>query len=133
MLWKYFQRQLGNESQNLPYCCSLQSAVVYSFSEIGSTFPVLFWHYVANCLWLPGMVSICSIGKCKYDWFLHEGLLFDWLIFLLYLLQFACCSKYSAKTTNVLFLNLFLHFLHQLVLKNLRIFVTVIQSTFTAY
>ena len=37
-------------------------------------------------------------------------------------------SKYSTKTTNFLFLNLFLHFLYPLVLKHLRIFITVMQS-----
>ena len=62
-----------------------------------------------------------------------EGLLHDWLIFILYLLQFACYSKYSAKTTNFLFLNLFLDFLHPLVRKHLRIFVTIMQSNFTAF
>ena len=62
-----------------------------------------------------------------------EGLLLDWLIFILYLLQFACYSKYSAKTTNFLFLNLFLDFLHPLVRKHLRIFVTIMQSNFTAF
>ena len=111
-LYVYFQRKLGNKYQNLPYCFSLQSVVVYNFTEIESTFPVPFWDYVADCLWFRDMVSICLRRKRKQDWFLNEGLLLDWLIFLLYLLQFVWCSKYSAKTTNFLFWNLFLHFLH---------------------
>ena len=35
--------------------------------------------------------------ECKYDWFLDEGLLLDWLTFLLYLLQSVYCLKYSPK------------------------------------
>ena len=59
--------------------------------------------------------------------FLHEyeGLLLDWLIFLLYLLQSVCYSKYSAKTTNFSILNAFLNFLHPFVLPYFGIFVTV--------
>ena len=132
MLRKYF-RKLRNKSHNLPYCSSFQSVVVYKSTEIKSTFPVRFWDYVAGCLWLRGIVSICFLRKGNYDCFLHEGLLLDWFIFLLYLLQFACCSKYSPKTTNFLFLNLFLHFLHPLALKHLRIFVTVMRSNFAAF
>ena len=132
-LYIQFQRKLGNKSHNLPYCFSHQSVVFYNFTEIENTFPVLFWDYVADCLWLRGMVSICLLREGKYDRFLHKGLLLDWLIFLLYLLQFVCCSKYSAKATVFLFLNLFLHFLHPLVLKHLRIFVTVMQSISTDF
>ena len=110
----------------MQYCSSFQSVVVYNFTEFESTFPVLFWDYLADCLWLLDMVSICLMRKGKKDCFLDEGLLLDWLIFLLYLLQFVCCSKYSAKTTNFLFWNLFLHFLHPAPLQHLRIFVTVI-------
>ena len=81
----------------------------------------------ADCWWLHGMVSICLIEKDKYNWFLHqyEGLLLDWLIFLLYLPQSVSCSKCSAKTTNFSILNPFLHFLHPFVLKYFGIFVTV--------
>ena len=109
------------------YRSLLQPVVAYNFSEIESTFSVSFGGYVADCWWLRGMVSIYLIGKGEYDWFLHEyeGLLLDWLIFLLYLLQSVCCSKYSAKTTNFSILNRFLHFLHPFVLKYFRIFVTV--------
>ena len=117
----------------MPYCFSLQSVVVCNFTEIESTSPVPFWNYVANCLWLCHMVSVCLIKKGKYDWFLHEGLLLNWLISFLYPLQFVCCSKYSAKKTNFLFLNLFFHFLHPFVLKHLRIFVTIMQSNFIAF
>ena len=113
-------------------CSSLQPVVCLQFRWNWITFPVPFWDYVADCLWLRDIVSICLIWKGKYDWFLHEGLFLDWLIFLLYLLQSVCCSKYSAKTTNFSFLNLFLHFLHPFVLKYLRIFVTVMWSNFTA-
>ena len=124
---------MGNKSHNLLYCSSLQSVVVYNFTEIESTFPVPLWDYAADCLWLQGMVFICLLRKGKYDWFIHKGLLLDWLIFLLYLPQFFCCSKYSAKTTNFLFLNLFLNFPDPLVLKHLRIFVTVMQSNFPTF
>ena len=132
-LYVYFQRKLGNKFHNLPCCSLLQFVVVYKFSEIESTFPVPFWDYVADCLWLRGMVSICLLRKDKYDWFLHEDLLLDWLIFLLCLVQFVCCSKYFAKATHFLFLNLFLDFRHLLVLKYLRISVTVMQSNFTSF
>ena len=116
---------MGNKSHNLTYCSSLQPVVVYNFSE--STFSVPFGDYVTDYWWLCGMVSICLIGKGEYDWFLreYEGLLLDWIIFLLYLLQSISCSKSSAKTTNFSILNLFLHFLHPFVLKYFRIFVTV--------
>ena len=59
---------------------------------------------------------------------LHKGLLLDLLIFLLYMLQSAYCSKYSAMTTNFYILNVFLRFLHQFVWKHFRIFVTVMRS-----
>ena len=61
-------------------------------------------------------------GEC--DRFIQEGLFLDLLIFILYLLQSGCCSKYSAKTTNFSILNLFFHFLHRFVIKDNRIFVT---------
>ena len=72
---------MRNKSQNLPCCSSLQSVVVYSFTEIESTFPMLFWDYVADCLWLCDVVSIRLMRKDKQDWFLNEGLLLDSLIF----------------------------------------------------
>ena len=64
-----------------------------------------------------------------------EGLLLDWLIFLLYLLQSVCCSKYSAKATNFPILNLFLHFLHAFVVKYFRSFAIVpwCELRFTAF
>ena len=132
-LYIQFQRKLGNKSHNLPYCFSLQSVVFYNFTEIENTFPVLFWDYVADCLWLRGMVPICLLREGKYDRFLHKGLLLDWLIFLLYLLQFVCCSKYSAKTTNILFWNLFLHFLHPARTATSQNFCYCNQSNFTAF
>ena len=106
------------------FTISLKSKIYFQYrSEI--TWPTISW--------LPGMASICSIRKGRYKGFLHEGLLFDWLIFLLYLLQSVCCSKYSAKATNFSFLNLFLYFLHPFVLKYLRIFVTAMRTNFTAF
>ena len=141
MLRKHFQNCVysfrENWETNLTNCHTVLRFNPYLFTislntEIESTFPVPFWDYVADCLWLRGMVSIGLLMKGKYDWFLHKGLLIGWLIFLLYLVQFVCCSKYSAKTTNFLFLNLFLHFLHPLFLKHLKFFVTVMQSNFPA-
>ena len=132
-LYVQFQRKLGNKSQNLPYCSLLESVIVYNITEIESIFPVPFWDYVADCLWLRDMVSIFWWGKVNRSDSSVKDFFLDWFIFLLYLLQFICCSIYSAKTTNFLFWNLFLHFLHLLVLKHLRIFVIVIQSNFTAF
>ena len=127
----------------MAYCSSLQILVISNFSEIESTFPVLFGDCVADCWWLCGIVSICLIRKGKYDWFFHKGLLLDWILFLLYLLQFVRCSKHSSKVTNFSILtlslicranqwtafymitasvmkelNLILHFLHLFVLKH---------------
>ena len=141
MLWKYFQNCMysfrENWKINLTICYTaprFNSSFFYHFTEIETTFPVPSWDYVADCLWLRGMVSICLIWKGKYEWFFHKALFFDWLIFLLYLLQSVCCSKYSAKITDFSFLNLFLHLLHSFALKYLRIFVTVmLRSSFTAF
>ena len=118
---------MGKKSHNLTYCSSLQVLVVYNFSETGKTFSVSFGDYVTDCWWLHDMVSIYLIRKGEYDWFLQEyvGLLLDWLIFLLCLLEFLCCTKYSAKATNFSILNPFLHFLHLFFLKYFRIFVPV--------
>ena len=66
--------------------------VVYSFSEIKSSFLIPFLKLRGRLLMVRGMVSICLIRKDKQDLFLHKGLLFDWFIFLLYLLQSVCCS-----------------------------------------
>ena len=56
-----------NKTQNLPYCSSLQSVVIYNFNEMESTFPVPFRDYVTDCYgsvaWF--MVSICLMGKGK--------------------------------------------------------------------
>ena len=128
-----FQKKLGNKSHNLTHCSSLHPIVVYNFSEIESTFPLSFWNYVAKCWWLCGMVSICLIRKGKYGWSHNRGFLFDWVIFLLYLLQSVCCSKYFAKTTDFSMLNLFLHFLYPFFLKHFRIFVTVTPSIFHCF
>ena len=120
--------KLENKSQNLAYCSLLQPIVVYNSSEIESTFPLFFLKLRDRRL----MVSICFIRKDKYDWFPHEGLLLDWLILLLYLLQSVCCSKYSAKTASFSVLNVPLHLLHQFVWKHFRIFVTVMNLNVTS-
>ena len=139
MLWKYFQNYMysfrENWEINITTCHNVPRFNPQLFTnslQIESTFPVPFWDYVADCLWLCGMVSICLLKKGKYDWFLHKWLLLDWFIFLLHLLQFTCWSKYSPITIILLFLNLFLDLQHPLVLKHPRIFVTVMQSNFTA-
>ena len=127
---------MGNKSRNLPHCSSLQPEVVYNFSEIQSTFKVtatgfeptttlLFSNFVAECLNLHGMVSISLKRTVKYEYSSTKGIILDLLIFLLYILESGCCSKYSGKTTNFSILNLFLHFLHLLIIKHNRIFVTV--------
>ena len=85
---------------------------------------------MADCCWPGCMVSICLIRKCKYDLFLVEGLLRDWLIFLLYLLQSVCSKKFSGKTANFSILNIFLRFLYLFVLKYFRIFVNIMRSKF---
>ena len=133
MLWKYFQNCIYNFRENweinLTICHTVPHFKAYLFTlSVKSTVPVLFWDYVADCWWLRVMVSICLVRKGKCNWFLDAGLLLDWLIFVLYLLQSVYCSQYSAKTTNFSTLNLFLHFLHLLVLKYFRIF-----SNFTAF
>ena len=111
-------------------CCVNIFKIVGIVSEkIGkyiSQFPILF-------LPLCDMVSICLIRKGKYNWFLYKGLLFDWPIFLLYLLQFFVVQNILPRQQIFLFLNLFHHFLHLFVHKHLRIFVTVMQSNFTAF
>ena len=110
----------------MTYCSSLQPVAIYNFSEIESTFPMPFWDYVVNCWGFRGMVSICFIGKGEFDWFLHEyeGLLLDWLIFF-----YICCNMSAAQ--NIL--NPFLHFLHPVVLKYFRIFVTVPNATHAVF
>ena len=132
MLWKYFQNCMYSFRENWETIITIWHTVpcftpkLFTV-EIKSTSLMLFWNYVADCSGLRGMVSICLIRKGKYNWFLHEELLLDWLIFLLFLLQFVRCSKYSAKTT---ILNLFLRFLHPFGPKHLRMFITVIRSKF---
>ena len=118
----------------MTYCSLLQPTVVNNFSETESTFSVPFGDYLAHCWWLCGMISICLIGKGEYNWFIHEyvGLLLDWLIFLLYLLQSVFCPKYSAKTTNFSILNPFLYFLHPFFLKYFRIFGTVSDAIYVS-
>ena len=68
----------------MPYCSWLQSVIVYNFTEMEITCPGPLWDYVADCLWLRGLVSICLMRRTKYDWFIHEELLLDWLFFLLF-------------------------------------------------
>ena len=138
MLWKYFKivgivsEKIGKEISefSILFLASIHSCLQFHWNRKYSSSVVLS---LGGPLWLRGMVSICLLRKGKYDWFLHKGLLLDWLIFLLYLLQFVCFLRYFAETTNFLFLNLFLHFLLPLVLKHLRIFITVMQSIFNAF
>ena len=139
MLWKYFQKYMysfrENWEINLRVCHTVAHFSRYLFT-ISLISKVLFQcrsEITWPTFWLRGMVSICLLRKGKCDWFLHRVLLLDWLIFLLYLLQFVRSSNYSAKTTNFLFLNLFPHLLHPLVLKHLRIFITVMQSNFITF
>ena len=97
MLWKYFQNRMysfrENWEINLTIChtvprlnpqlstISVKSKVMFQCrSEI--TWPTVY-SFVA---WFP----FVFIRKGKDDWFLHEGLLLDWLIFFLYCLQFVC-------------------------------------------
>ena len=115
----------------MAYCSSLQTVVVYNFREIESTFSVSFLKLRGRLLIAPWH-GFHLFDKEMYIRLipLHEGLLLDLLIFLLYLLQSVCCSKYSAKTTNFSILNVFLRFLHQLAWKHFRIFVTAMRSKF---
>ena len=72
----------GSKFDNLAYCSSLQLAVVYSFSEIESTFSVPFWDYVANCWKLRGRFPFLWKGKVnKLGWLLHEWPLLDFSVF----------------------------------------------------
>ena len=96
-LYVYFHRKVRNKSHNLIYCYSLQPKVVYNFREIEYIFPVPSWGYVADYLYIRGLVPFPK--KDKYNIFRHGEILLDLLIFTLYLLQSVCCSKYSAKTT----------------------------------
>ena len=43
-----FQRKVGNKSHNLTYYSSLQTVVVYNFSEVEHNFMVPFWDYVTG-------------------------------------------------------------------------------------
>ena len=130
-LYVYFHIKLENKSRYLSYCSSFQPVVVYNFWEIESTFSVQFLKLRGRLLIAPWH-GFHLFDKEMYIRLipLHEGLLLDLLIFLLYLLQSVCCSKYSAKTTNFSILNVFLRFLHQFVWKHFRIFVTVMRSKF---
>ena len=130
-LYVSFQRKFENKSHNLAYCSSLQAVVVYNFIEIESTFSLAF---LKLCGWLLIAPWDGFHLFNKETWVrlipLHEGLLLDLLIFLLYLFQSVCYSKYSAKTTSFSILNVSLRFLHQFVRKHFRIFVTVMRSKF---
>ena len=123
-LYVYFQIKLENKSRYLSYCSSFQPVVVYNFWEIESTFSVQFLKLRGRLLIAPWH-GFHLFDKEMYIRLipLHEGLLLDLLIFLLYLLQSVCCSKWSAKTTNFSALNVFLR-------KHFRIFVTVMKSNF---
>ena len=115
----------------MTYCSSLRLVIVYNFREIESTFSVPFLKLRGRLLIAPWH-GFHLFDKEMYIRLipLHEGLLLDLLIFLLYLLQSVCCSKYSAKTTNFSILNVFLCFLHQFIWKHFRIFFTVMRPKF---
>ena len=69
-----------------------------------------------------------QLNSCKNVWKFWNGLLCrnkSEINFLLYLLQYVCRPKYSAKTTHFSILNPFLHFLHPFVMKYFGIFVFV--------
>ena len=104
----------------MSYCSSLQPVVVYNFWEIESTFSVQFLKLLGRLLIAPWH-GFHLFDKEMYIRLipLHEELLLDLLIFLLYLLQSVCCSKYSAKTTHFSILNVFLR-------KHFRTFVNAI-------
>ena len=115
----------------MAYCSSLQPVLVYNFREIETTFSGPFLKLRGRQLIAPWHGFHLFDKEMKIRLIpLHEGLLLDLLIFPLYLLQFVCCSKYSAKTTNFSILNVFLRFLHQFVWKHFRFFVTVMRSEF---
>ena len=115
---------MENKSHNLAYCYSLQLVVVYNFWEIESTFSVPFLKLRGRLLIAPWHGFHLFDKEMKIRLIpLHEGLLLDLLIFLLYLLQSVWCSKYSAKITSFSILNVF-------VRKHFRIFVPVMRSKF---
>ena len=135
MLWKYIENCMysfrENWKINLTIWHTLPHFNLWLFTI--SVKSKVFFQCCSGIMWPCGMVSIYLVRKGKYDWSLHEGLLLDWIIFLLYLLQFVGCSKCSAKTTNFSALNLFLHFLQGFVLKPFRIFVVKSDLNFIAF
>ena len=92
---------MGNKSQNLPYCSLLQSLVVYNFTEIESTFPVPFWDYVADCLWLRDMVSIYLIRKGKYDHGQKKRNVFPFLMTMIGLIARQGTSPWLAQFSSI--------------------------------
>ena len=132
-LYVKFQRKLGKKYQNYPYCSSLQSVVVYNFTEIESTFPVPFWDYVADCLWLRDMVSICLMRKDKWTDSSTKDFSLIGLVFF-----YICCNLSVAQNIlprQKIFYSEVCSFISyiQLVLQHLGIFVTVMQSNFTTF
>ena len=115
----------------MAYCSSLQPVVFYNFREIESTFSVSFLKLCGRLL-IALWHGFRLFDKKMQIWLipLHEGLLLDLLVFLVYLLQSVCCLKYYAKSTNSFILNVFLCFLHQFVQKHFRFFVSVMRSKF---
>ena len=107
--------------------CFFQLVVVYSFSEIESTFPVLF-------LKLCDRLLIAQWHGFHYLFDTTDSSTKDFSLICLFFF-YICCNlsavqKNSAKTTNFSILNVFLRFLHQFVRKHFRIFVTVMRSKF---
>ena len=128
-LYVLFQRKLVNKYHNLLYCSSLQPVVCLQFHWNRN-------YFSSVVLRLRGQIFMAPWHGFhlfdKYDWFLHEWLLLDWIIFLLYLLQSVCRSKYSAKIPNFSKF-FFLHLLHPFVLKHPRVFATVMRSSFIGF
>ena len=129
----YFQRKFGNKYHNLTYGFSLQPVPCLQFHWNRKYFSSVILGLGGRLFMAPCYGFHLFDRERKYEWLVHKEFLLDWSIFLLYLLQSACCSKYTAKSTSFSLSNLFLHFLHQLALKYLRIFVTVMRSNSTVF
>ena len=126
---------MGNKSLNLAYSPSLQSVVAYNFTEIQSTFPVPFWDKVAHwahdgsVAWFPfvwwGKVN--RTDSSTKDFSLIGSFFF-----------YICCNLSVVQNIppwqEIFYSKIyFLIFYIPLVLKHLRIFVTMMQSNFAAF
>ena len=132
-IYSKIRRKLGIKSHNL-LCCSFLQAVAYNLQ--------FHWNrkYIFSAilklhdrLFVASWLVFHLFDRKGNDWFLPEGFLLDWQTFHLYLLQSVFFSKYSAKKTNIFFLNQFLYFIHPFILKHFKNFVTVMRSNFTIF